>query len=742
MTLFKMQRLAAIAMGLILTAAMLWLQFEPPPLLRKLPERLELMAFDLRMQSSPPLRRKQQTPTPIVIVDIDNTSLARHGRWPWSRNLVAEFTARLFTAGAAVVAFDVLFAEAEHNPVLDVSDYIRQHSRATPTLAATLQQLEQSFDYDGMFCAILRRQEVVLGYTFNPHANQHSGQLPQPLTVTNPTLVRSSSLPLMRGYTANLPAFTNAATGCGFFSLSPDIDGVIRRAPIVARFGNHLYASLALETVKDFLLVESVTLHANPINGRQTVEGVELNGHTIIPTNASGEMIVPYLGTQGSFPYIPAYQILAGTAPQHQLEGAIVLVGTTAPGLFDLRTSPLQSVYPGVEIHANLISAILEQRFLMQPAWAQGANFIIMAATGLLLALLLPFLAPPGQIICTLATAATLATANVVMWQHGLVLALAIPLLSIFLLAGTNLAYGFLFEARSRRQLKQMFGQYVPPQIVQQMSENPRQYSFDGETREMTVLFADIRGFTTLSESLSAAELKNLLNRYFTPMTRIIFQTGGTIDKYVGDMIMAFWGAPLADEKHASHAIEAAMLMLAETAQLREQFLADGLPRIAIGIGINTGNMNIGDMGSEFRRSYTVLGDAVNLGSRFEGTTKYYGVDLVVGQTTRIQAEADYIFRELDLVRVKGKTEAIHVYEPICRHNEATDEITAELATYHESVRAYQARNWAQAQAGFSSLQQQQPERRIYAIYLERIDQLRHNDPGPAWDGVYTRSEK
>lgn len=742
---YRTRRTLAMAMGIFLTTGLLWLQFAKPIWSGDLLQRLELMAFDIRLRvvkDIAPGSSANEAATKVVIVDIDERSLTEHGRWPWSRAKVATLLERLAQAGAAVVAFDVMFSEPEVNPAMEVASFLKKQGEGSHALAAELARFEESFDRDRQFAGALRSKEVVLGYTFQPHEPQRIGVLPQPLLVANPQIIPRSSLAAMRGYTANLPLLAHAALGSGFFSLIPDLDGVVRRAPLVARYNDQLFSSLALETLRHFLLADSIRLRTSLINGVETVEAVELAGFASIPTDADGQMIVPYHGPQGSFPYISASAVLAGSVPAGRMEGAIVLVGTTAPGLFDLRSTPVQAVYPGVEIHANLIDAILAKRFLVQPAWAQGADFVVMVAAGLALALVLPFFSPLWQIIWTLAVGTLLVLGNLVLWRQGLVLSLAMPLILTGLLATCNLAYGFLVESRSRRQLKGMFGQYVPPQIVQEMSENPQKYSFEGETREMSVLFADIRGFTTLSETLTAGELKKLLNRFFTPMTRIIFETRGTIDKYVGDMIMAFWGAPVPDAQHAVQAIEAALRMLQETERLQRDFSEEGLPRIAIGIGINTGPMNVGDMGSEFRRSYTVLGDAVNLGSRLEGTTKYYGVGLVVGETTRAAAGEGFVFRELDLVRVKGKAQAIRVYEPVCRKGGADEALQQELADYHRFLADFRARRWEEARAGFTRLRDAAPDRLLYGIYLERIEALSADDPGEGWDGVYERKEK
>ena len=737
---YRTRRIIIMGIGFFLTGALLWIQFLMPPVLGELTQRLELITFDIRLKTLTSAAR--QSTAKVVIIDIDDRSLAKYGRWPWSRSTVATLIENIFHAGAAVVALDIMFSEPETNPVTEVVEYLKNNKEHNQDFVAKLAKLETDMDHDHLFANTLRNKEVILGYTFLPYDRQQIGSLPRPLELTNPQKIINSTLADMHGYTANLPTLNRAASGCGFFSLIPDIDGVVRRAPLIARYNNKLFSSLALETVRNYMLIDKITLSTSLINNLQAIEGISLDGFTTLPTDANGQMVIPYIGTKGSFPYIPAHEILTDTATLNQLEGAIVLIGTTAPGLFDLRAIPLQAVYPGVEIHANLIDAILNKHFLQRPTWATGADFVVMVITGMFLALWLPFLSATRQIIWSIIVVSILMAGNILLWQHGLILSLAMPLILTGLLTAGNLAHGFLFESRARQQLKNMFGQYVPPQIVQQMSENQHQYGFDGETREMTVLFADIRGFTTLSENLNATELKKLLNRYFTPMTKIIFQTNGTIDKYVGDMVMAFWGAPLHDEQHATHAIKAAFLMLEETKKLSDKFIAEGLPEIAVGIGINSGSMNVGDMGSEFRRSYTVLGDAVNLGSRLEGSTKYYGIDLLVGAKTMTATSETFTFREIDLVRVKGKSQAIKVYEPVGYKDKADENTLAELQSYHACLGDYRAQNWEKARSGFNHLSQTYGNRHIYDIYLQRIATLAINRPGSDWDGVYTRAEK
>jgi adenylate cyclase len=733
------KRLYPTATGLLLVLVMMWLQFSDMPLMQQAMQRLDSLVYDLRLKAMLPERHVDPR---IVIVDIDEKSLQTEGHWPWSRDKLGRLVDQLFEQGAAVVGFDVIFAEPERNSGETVLQRLTEAEGNNHALVRQLRDYLPLFDNNAAFAEKLQDRQVVLGYIFHTHGEEAVGALPRPLEVEPGDAVARLVMPDIVSYTGNIEVLQRAAHFGGFFTLQPDPDGIIRRAPIVVRHGGRLYPSLGLEVARLFLMTSKVELQTALVADQEILEAVWL-GNIAVPTDSEGRVIIPYHGLWGTYSYVSATDVLQEKLPPGKLDNTVVLIGTTAQGLFDLRATPIQAVYPGVEVHANIIASVLDNSFPLEPAWASGADFLLSLLVGLTLALLFPRLAPLPLVVVSLAVLAAAIAFNFWMWSgHGLILALAPQLLLVAVLAVINMAYGFFGEFRGKRHLQGMFGQYVPPQLVQEMSENPEQYSFEGESREMTVLFADIRSFTTISEALSANDLKRMLNHFFTPMTRIIFDNRGTIDKYVGDMVMAFWGAPLEDRQHAAHAIDAALEMLREVERMKPEFQASGFPSIEIGIGVNSGIMNVGDMGSEYRRAYTVLGDAVNLASRLEGTTKYFRVSLVVGEETRRLAGDAYVFRELDLVRVKGKARAIHVFQPLCRCMDATDVLLAELAQHDEALACYRQQRWEQAEALFRQLHDQHPEVALYGLYLDRIAALRVTPPAGDWDGVYDRTEK
>lgn len=726
------------AIGLLLVLLTLWLQSSQIPVVGETLQRLESLVYDLRLAVTLPAAAVDPR---IVIVDIDERSLRTEGQFPWPRDKLARLTEQLFEHGAAVVGFDIVFAEVERNSGASVLVRLDEIGANNPALTRELHALLPRLDNDAAFAATLQGREVVLGYIFHTQDQDTVGTLPLPLAVTS-TAVARLSLPEGGHYIGNIAPLQHAARYGGFFSLTPDPDGVIRRAPVVVRHDGQLYPSLGLEVARRFLLLEEVGLQSAVMGGEELLEAIRL-GNLTIPTDSRGQAIVPYRGRWGSYPYLSASDVLRGNIPEQRLDNAIVLVGTTAQGLFDLRTTPLQAAFPGVEIHANIIAAILDDDFPMEPEWAAGANFLLTLLFGVTLALWLPRLAPLPLVFVAVAALAMAIVFNFWMWASGkLILTLAPPLLLVTALATFNLAYGYFGEFRGRRLLQGMFGQYVPPERVREMSENPARYGFAGESREMTVLFADIRNFTAISEVMSAHALREMLNHFFTPMTRLIFDHRGTIDKYVGDMVMAFWGAPQDDPRHAVNAIGAALAMLRETERLGPAFAAAGYPRIDIGIGVNSGIMNVGDMGSEYRRAYTVLGDAVNLASRLEGTTKYYEVGLVVGEETRRLAGDAFVYRELDCIRVKGKHQAIRVFQPVCPRNEASDQLVAELQLHDAALACYRSQDWDGAARMFAELHTSRPDVALYRLYLQRIATLRAAPPAADWDGVYERKEK
>ncbi|NOZ10720.1 MAG: adenylate/guanylate cyclase domain-containing protein [Gammaproteobacteria bacterium] len=706
--------------------------------------QLEALTYDARLNLTLP----ETVDKRIVIIDIDEASLAAEGRWPWDRDKLRKLVDVLFDHyQIRVLGFDVVFAEKDENPILKQLEGLIADP-AYQALTPALERIRPLLDHDKVFAEGLQGRPVVLGYYFNQDSSRSvsSGALPLPVFPAGSFPKNSLSFKSASSYGGNIPVLQQAAAAGGFFdNPTTSIDGVFRRVPMLQEYQGAVYESLSLAVARLYLRQPVRAIFAKGFGIGKNYNGMEwigLGQHKI-PVDADAATLVPYRGRQGSFPYVSATQVLNQTVPGDvKLKGTIALIGTTAPGLLDLRNTPVQKIYPGVEIHANLVSAILDDRFQHRPAYTLGAELVILVVIGLMLALILPLLNSVWSTLFAFTVFAVTVILNLMVWQYSnFVLPLASPLLLIMVLFMHNTSYGYFVESRSKRQLGGLFGQYVPPELVEEMSKDPQRYSLQGERREMTVLFSDVRGFTTISEGLNPEELSDLMNAFLTPMTEVIHQYRGTIDKYMGDAIMAFWGAPLNNPDHARFALEAAMAMDARLQEIQEQFAERGWPPIKVGIGLNTGEMNVGNMGSAFRMAYTVLGDAVNLGSRLEGLTKQYGVTIIVSEYTR-NAVADFVYRELDRVRVKGKDKPVVIYEPIGKQSELSQEVLDELILYRNGLEHYRAQRWDQAELQFLNLQKAYPQRLIYKVYCDRISHFHVQPPGTQWDGVYTHTTK
>jgi len=705
---------------------------------------LENYAYDARML----IGMKGGKDPRIVIVDIDEKSLAAEGRWPWSRNKMARLLDQLFDHyQVSLVGFDILFAEPDKSSGLEVLEYLAANDLGgVPEFKSQLEQIRERLDYDNIFAKSMSGRAVVLGYYFNTVADAggaiRSGVLPSPTLTRNDFRIQPKVKSAI-GYGANLPELQANAVAAGHFNPDIDVDGIVRRVPLLYEFEGNYYESLSLAMSRQILGVDRLEpLLADDIAGNYaTVEWFRL-GHIRIPVDEFAQAIVPYRGKQGSFPYVSATDVLNSQAAADILEDTIVLIGTSAPGLFDLRSTPVQNKFPGVEIHANLIAGILDQGIKELPKYVQGIEFIHLFIAGLIITLLLPFLTPVWSMLATTGLLLLSVAVNYIIWHEvNIVLPVAAVVAMILILLLLNMSYGFFFERRIKGQITDLFGQYVPPELVDEMSEDPASYIRDAEERELTVLFSDVRGFTTLSEGLTPKELSSLMNEFLSELTRVIHDHRGTIDKYMGDAIMAFWGAPVKDPDHAKHALTAGLAMIERMYALQDVFEERGWPRLYIGVGLNTGNMSVGNMGSRFRTAYTVIGDEVNLGSRLEGLTKEYGVELIVGENTK-NALPDYVFRELDLVRVKGKHKPIGIYQPLALYSDVSKEELEELEHYQLALDTYRAKNWDDAEKLFEELKQKYEAREVYNVYLKRLDFFRKNPPGTDWDGVFTFTTK
>jgi adenylate cyclase len=710
-------------------------------------EYLERRAYDVRLNLNLPSFDNKESK--VAIVDIDEKSLKALGRFPWKRSILATLLDELFDYYKVnLVGFDIVFPEPDQSSGLNILEKLADKQlKDQPAFLEKLDQLRSELNYDQRFANSLKDRRVVLGFTMisNKECERggctSSGELPKP--ILNLSDLQGISQPMQaEAFASNLPLFSQIATAGGHFSQVPDLDSIVRRTPMLYSYNNQLYPSLPLAMAQVFLgepFIEPVIIK----NGNyQAIDTLKLGNH-FIPVNKKLESLIPYRGKSRSFLYSSVVDVLEHKVALSNLENKAIIIGTTAQGLFDLRAAPVEEIYPGVEIHANMLSGLLEGYLLASPAFVHGAEVFLMLISVIIMIILVFWVNPLWSVISAIMISIGIVWTNLWFWkEYQLVIPLASTLVMIWTLFLFNMGLGYFLETRHKRQLANLFGQYVPPQLVDEMSKNPRTtFSLEGDSREMTVLFSDVRGFTSISEGLSPQELSQLMNIFLTPMTYLIHHHRGTIDKYMGDAIMAFWGAPLHDPQHAKNALLAALDMIKKLHELQPIFKSKGWPEIHIGVGLNTGVMNVGNMGSEFRMAYTVLGDAVNLGSRLEGLTKQYGVSIIVSETVKIQVK-DHAFRELDRVRVKGKDKPVAIFEPLGEYATQDSASRQELELYHQALHLYRQQQWDEAESILNTLLTRNSNKLIYKIYLERVMYFRSHPPEINWDGVTTFTTK
>jgi adenylate cyclase len=680
----------------------------------------------------------------IVILDIDEKSLGEIGRWPWSRRLIAETVTKLFDRhGIAVLGFDVVFAERDSSSGIEALDALAQGElKSSAAFHQAYRELRPKLDNDAFFAAAIKNRPVVLGYYFNSEDKAvRANALPDPVLPKGAFASRDVNFYRWTGYTGNLPLLQQNAAGAGHFNPAVDRDGVSRRVPMLLEFDGAYYEPLSLAVLRTY--IKAQTGAAPDIRpgypegyGSNTLEWLDVGPYTI-PVDEHAAALIPYRGPKGAFEYVSLADVVKDRVAPGVLKGRIALVGTTAPGLLDLRATPVEGAFPGVEIHANVIAGMIDGSIRQTPKYTLGADIVILALAGVALALLIPLLSALWATGGAALALVFIAGVNVVFWQNGVVLPLAGGVLMVAALYTMNMAYGYFVESRSKRQLAGRFGEYVPPELVDRMARNPGKYGMEPKDAELTILFCDVRGFTSISESLKAAELREYINEYLTTMSTVIRgRHRGTLDKYIGDAIMAFWGAPVEDPDHARNAVLAALDMQKECAPLNARFAARGWPALKIGIGIESGTVRVGDMGSQIRRAYTAMGDAVNIASRLEGRTKSYGVDILVGEATR-GLVSDVAWREIDRIRVKGKDRVVTIFEPLTA---AADR--EELRLWTQTLRAYRAGQWDQTDVNLINLQRANPQSALYKAFSAIVADRRRNPPATGWDGVTVFSEK
>jgi adenylate cyclase len=721
-------------LGFALLAAFIALRiWDPPPL-----ENLRLRSFDFYQVLKP----RVATLKPVVIVDIDEDSLNAIGQWPWPRTVLADLITRLRQAGAAAIGFDVLFPEPDRMSPGAVAKSLTQIDEQTR------KRLETLPTNDEVMANAMRGGKVVLGQSGVPFALPDSGPEDLPRTgfasMGNP----APFLITFDGLLRNLPVLERAAAGRGVLTIRPERDGIVRRVPLVMRAGGQMVPALTLETLRVVTESGAILVRADNAGIRSVaVPGLE------IPTDQNGQLWINF-SPHDRGRYVSAKDVLDGKIPADRIAQRLVLIGTSAVGLLDIKATPVDESMPGVEVQAQILENMLTKSVLAYPNYAPGVELIAAFAVGTSIVVLAPVLGALTLLALGLGVAILLVGGSAYFYtQQGLLFDLTFPLLATFAIYVTLVFINYFREQKDRRRIRSAFGRYLSPALVEQLAHSPKKLVLGGEVRDMTILFSDVRGFTTISESYKddPQGLTHLMNRFLTPMTNAIIERKGTIDKYIGDAIMAFWNAPLDVRDHERLACEAALDMLRrvdDLNRLREREARTHnepfLP-IRIGIGINTGHCVVGNMGSDMRFDYSVLGDPVNLASRLEGRSKSYGTPIILGAATAGKVP-DFAALEIDLITVKGKREPEYVYALLGGPDEArTDDFRQLRDQIAMLLRQYRARDWT---AALETLHLARPQAKrfgleeIYHLYSMRIRSFQVTAPPDDWNGVYAFETK
>jgi adenylate cyclase len=715
-------------------------------------ELMELKTIDLRFQA----RGKKDPGSHVVIAVIDEKSLAREGKWMWPRSKFARLIDTLSDAGAAVIAFDVGFWEPDDrrtvNAIENIQTTLKKHGKNDSDIETYIETLKAGVDYDGQLAHAIKnaKAKIVLGYFFQDfenvgyqsgeeiaaHEENISGSLYQQENYTSEAALNATLIDVLTPQ-SNIALFSNATPYSGAINIFPDKDGVVRWMPSVLRHNGMLYTPISLMALSCFLDVPlSVTI------AEYGVESLQI-GNTLIPVDEEGKIMVNYRGPQKTIPHIPITDILQGKTSKEMLRDKIILVGATATGVYDMRVTPFETVFPGVEIHANIIDTVLSGDFLQQPAWAAAYDILAIIMTGLLLGLILP---RTGVLYGTLTGFGLflghMAFCQYVFTKNGFVLNMIYPLSVILLTYLSITVYKYLSESRQRKFIRNAFSTYLAPSVVKQLVEQPGKLVLGGEEREITAFFSDIQGFTGISEKLSPHALVELLNEFLTEMTDIILAHEGTVDKFEGDAIIAFFGAPNEIKNHAEVACLSCIAMQKRMAELRPKWKSEGKPEMRMRIGLSSGPAVVGNMGSKNRMDYTMMGDTVNTASRLEGVNKVYGSYTLVSESTYRQMGENIASRELDSINVVGKLEPIKIYELIGKPQDVSESLSEAVGWYAKGLEAYRLRAWDQAIDFFNAALTAFPDDSPSHSMRSRCIEYKTNPPTQDWNGSYAMTHK
>lgn len=762
---FKIFRLTPFRLALLVTLAFLLLDRAHPKFLNL----LELTAYDYKIAA----RSARPIPPKILIASIDEKSLTKYGRWPWPRYILADLIQTLRDLGAKSIALDIFFPEPEANASLRIlqklsKDFIPALNTygtdpAVSSFKSTLDEEIIRSNSDAYFAStISKKKDIILGYFYfeeEKEAEERFGELGKLELDKQLELVKPSRIGAIFAHPeapkdpfykapallADIPEISKSTPNFGFVNSHRDEeDGTVRRALHVVKIGDLVLPSFALKTTSNYI--------GAPI----IIELDKFGIHQIrfgpynIPTDSHGKTLINYLGPSNSFPYYSVADILSGQINPKPFKDAIILVGSTATGTYDTVVTSVDSTHPGVEIHANIIANILQQDFLIRDGWTITTDKLILLFLGILLSIVLPILGAIGGMVASVFAIVAFAGYDLLYsLPRNNLHELLTPISLVVCLYLSVTALKYFTEERNRKvierekvQIRNAFQHYVSADVVTEILENYDQLKLGGEKKELSILFSDIRDFTTISETMKPEQIHHFLNAYLTPMTDIVFQNYGTLDKYIGDAIMAFFGAPKSLENHTHHACLSALEMVQALAELRPIWKEQGLPQIRIGIGINTGDVSVGNMGSERLFDYTVLGDSVNLASRLEGTNKVYGTKIIISEFTYNHLDDFFVCRELDRIIVKGKGKPVTIFELIGTDETVNENMIEFLGYFEKGLAGYREQQWDKAIGFFKQALVLNLKEQASHVYIKRCQYFKIEPPSHDWDGVFKFTTK
>ncbi len=733
------ENITRFIVGIVICATMITLYVWQPGILQQADRQI----YDIFLRAN---GGGEPSPTPALL-DLDEQSLEEFGQWPWPRHLIAKLIATLTEYGAAAIGLDIILAEPDNSSVVSLQRSFKRHFDITIPLDGIPKSLH---DNDKILAGIVAQTPTILGVY-----NRFLGEkitLPEDLPRTEGIVERvmpggrAPRSTLLDGTSATLPLpELRAVAPLGSLNVAPDPDGIIRSVPLISQLDGRIFISLSLRSLMRGMGINTLML----VGGPDGLQAVRMGKYTI-PVTPDGRFIVPFRGPRGYYPYFRAADVLNKKVKPEDIAGRVFIVGTSAPGLLDIRATPFDSVYPGFEVHGTVIDAILSNRHIIMPAWIPGAQILATTVVGILSTLVFSLAPAMVYLPILIALIGSSLWGSWSIYQTGIYISPLYTMLTVAALALSLLAVRFWQEAKQKRTLRNAFSRYIAPDMVARIVDRGEAV-LAGEERIVTLMFTDIRGFTTMSENLTPDQVVGALNRYFTPMTAIIRGSHGTVDKFIGDAIMAFWNAPLDVPRHELHAIKSAMQMQVALAELNVELEAELGISLRMGAGVHTGKVYVGNMGSAELLDYTCIGDTVNLTSRLEGMCPVYGVGVVTStETARLcqafatgedgqEPEEIPFFMPLDAIRVKGKLEPVEICAPMWESERLERE--EEIKEFLAARQYYVDGDFAKSFELFSDLLNKFPDSVLYTLYLERTEELKETPP-EVWEGVWTFTKK